>query len=73
MVVNEDAQGNKFYDHEMTTIKKLDAAPSGIAISGKRPGTESKHQALIDILKQDIWDVNMSKELDENGEPLVVD
>lgn len=70
MVVNEDEQGNKFYDHEMTTIKKLDATSSGIAISGKRPGKESKHQALIDILKQDIWDVNMTKELDENGEPL---
>ena len=71
MVVNEDAQGKKYYDHEFTTIKKIDDLP---AVLRKSKSTENgqNHQSLLSILAEDVWFNNVSKVVDENGEPLVV-
>lgn len=31
-----------------------------------------RHQSLVSILAEDVWNVNSSKIVDENGEPLAV-
>ena len=69
--MNEDAQGKKYYDHEFTTIKKIDSLP---AVLRKSKSTENgqNHQSLLSILAEDVWFNNASKVVDENGEPLVV-
>lgn len=72
MVVNEDAQGKKYYDHEFTTIKKIDALPAALRNS-KTSENGQRHQSLLSILAEDVWDASASKVVDENGEPLVVE
>ena len=71
MVVNEDTQGKKYYDHEFTTIKKIDGLPTVLRKSKTTEGGQN-HQSLLSILAEDVWFNNASKVVDENGEPLVV-
>lgn len=73
MAVNEDQNGNRFYDHEMTEIKKLNELSTAPAVNGKVGGSEKAHRSLLSILREDVWNVNdFSQVVDENGEPLVV-
>ena len=72
MVVNEDAQGKKYYNHEFTTIKKIDALPAALQ-NLKTSENGQRHQSFLFILAEDIWNVNVTKAVDENGEPLVVE
>ena len=58
MCVNEDKHGNKFYDHEFTTIKKLDAMPAVGFSKENLAEIGPEHQAINDILAEDLWFVN---------------
>nr|MCR4819301.1 hypothetical protein [Fretibacterium sp.] len=71
MVVNEDAQGKKYYDHEFTTIEKIDGLQT-VLRNSKTTELLQNHQSLLSILAEDVWNNNSSKVVDENGEPLVV-
>lgn len=78
LTIGVDENGNKYYDHALTEIEKgklLDqndgqAAVSGFISTGAEPGlsvTIGKDTKLFSILQ-----INSSKVVDENGEPLVV-
>ncbi len=45
MVVNEDTQGKKYYNHEFTTIKKIDGLPTVLRKSKTTEGGQN-HQSL---------------------------
>lgn len=75
MVVHETRDGKKFYNHEFTKIKTLDAAatvaPRG---TGRLAENRPQHQAVNDILAEEVWNVNdVSIAVDENGEPIFSD
>ena len=72
LVVKQDQNGNRFYDNEFSDVIKKDALPNGPE-PGSIPGNLT-HLSSKNIL-QNILTVNendVSKVLDENGEPLVL-
>ena len=69
-VVITRKQDNRFYLHEVTSVKKLQDAVS-LTNSGQSP---TAHQGVIAKVLQNIISAsdNVSKVVDENGEPMVV-
>ncbi len=77
LTIGVDENGNKYYDHALTEIEKVNLldrinsqADRGFISTGAEPNlsvTESKDSKLLLILQTDA-----SKVVDENGEPLVV-
>lgn len=62
----------KFYDHELTTIKKLDEMPAVAHKTVEHTEVDHVHQAVSDIINEEVWSVNendVSKVVDENSEP----
>jgi len=74
LVIREDSNGNRFYDHELSDIKKLGEVSKRGATSQSEVGRPTPLRDTSSIL-QDIYSVNpdsVSKVVDENGEPLPV-
>ncbi len=74
LVVREDQNGKLFYDHELTTIKSLDALSESGGSTHREVGQSGAHQGEDNVLQR-IFAVNpesVSKVVDANGEPLVV-
>ncbi|MEI7911869.1 MAG: hypothetical protein WCK77_19740 [Verrucomicrobiota bacterium] len=74
LVVREDRNGKLFYDHELTTIKSLDALSESGGSTHREVGQSGAHQGEPNILQR-IFAVNpesVSKVVDANGEPLPV-
>lgn len=73
LVVKQDKNGNRFYDHEFSEVIKKDALPNGTS-SVQKSAENLTHLSSKSIL-HNILSVNekdVSKVIDENGEPLVV-
>ena len=74
LVIREDSNGRRFYDHELSDIKKLGEVSKRGAASQSEVGRPTPLRDTSHIL-QDIYSVNensVSKAVDENGEPLEV-
>ncbi len=73
LVVSEDRNGRRFYEHEFTEMTKLaDLAKSGATLAGRRA---SGQRASLKSVVASLFSVNpatSSQVVDENGEPLVV-
>ena len=54
----EDKNGKRFYNHELTEIKRLDdAVHSGEELYPRASEANEHHRALNEILYNDIWNV----------------
>jgi hypothetical protein len=55
LVVHEDQNGKKFYDHEMSKIKSLDSATpqSGVPLEGEKPSAPNQG-SVINIIRQEL-------------------
>jgi len=72
IVTHEDKNGDRFYDHELTTIEKLDGIPTKAGAAPKSGvGRPSRRASVIDYIN-DVFNVkskNISKVVKIDGSP----